>query len=85
MHLEGIETKADNLKLLEEHLNSIAVTQTVNGKISQVASHKSVLAICYIGGTINFIDFKSKTESPVNNVLSSVRIIRRLYSSNSSP
>ncbi len=77
MPLEGIETKADNLKLLEDHLKSVSIAQTVNGKISYVASYKSLLAICYIGGTINFIDFQSKTESPVNNVLASVRIIRR--------
>ena len=77
MYLEGIETKADNLKLLEEHLNNVAISQTVNGKVSHVASYKNLLAICYIGGTINIIDFQSKTESPVNNVLTSVSIIRK--------
>lgn len=77
MHLEGIESKASDLKLLEEHLRSSAITQTVPARISYVASHKSLLAICYVGGTINFIDFQSKTESPVNNVLASVRFSRR--------
>lgn len=81
MPLEGIETKADNLKILEEHLKSIAISQTTNAKISYVSSYKSLLAICYVGGTINFIDFQSKTESPVNNVLAAVRIIRRSFSS----
>jgi len=79
MHLEGIENKVDNLKLLEEHLNNVAITQTVNGKISHVASYETLLALCFVGGTINFIDFRSKSESPVNNVMTSVRIIRKLY------
>lgn len=77
MHLVGIEAMVGNLKALEEHLKASAITQNVTAKISYVASYKNLLAICYEGGTINFIDFQSKTESPVNNVLSSVRIIRR--------
>lgn len=84
MPLEGIENKTDNLKLLEDHLKSVAIAQSVTGRISYVASYKNLLAICYVGGTINFIDFQSKTESPVSNVLAAVRIIRRSFSLTSS-
>jgi len=81
MHLAGIEAMASDLKLLEDHLKMSAMTQTVAAKISYVASYKSMLAICYVGGTINFIDFALKTETPVSNLLASVRIIRRSSSS----